>query len=161
MSIVKRNKLPLFLLAVVLMLSVFYVFTPQEDESEVFNPNLDTQEEYAVFAERRLDMLEERNMLILSKETAIASGELTSLEISLLVDEINELTNLSSSEISIENSVGELGYNSVFVCIDDTLVDVFVYAEKISSEEFINICMVVYNIVDNNNLRIAVSPVCD
>ena len=82
-----KNKLPLFLLAAVLMLSTFYVLSPlSKDKSDDTTVSTPDTSGYYYFDEERLNIIEERNLAILEIEEQIASNY-NSSEIAVMLNE--------------------------------------------------------------------------
>ena len=55
----KKHKLSLFLLAMVCMLSVYYIFMPGDDEINAPVSGVEGETRYQEFAKMRLDIIEE------------------------------------------------------------------------------------------------------
>ena len=75
---IKKHRLSLLLLAMVAMLSVYYVLMPQDGPLAPVGGDGDTNTRYQDFAEMRLLILDERN-----KEVALYEAKITEATVSL------------------------------------------------------------------------------
>ena len=148
----KKNILPIFLLALVVVLSVFYI--KQEPLDSNVNSNLDDFNSSYIdseFASKRLEILEERSKDIEELESMVAAGGLTDAEIINIVDQINEIYYLKYQEIEIEDAIVMLGYDECLVLIDDYSVSVTIVADTLTYKEFIEIANLVKGKTSNNH----------
>lgn len=146
---IKKCILPIFLLAMVVVLSVFYIKQSTDDEVNPVNGNDDTSV-VSDFANKRLEILEKRSEKIDELEAVIASGTLTNSEINQTVDEINDLYYLKYTEVELEDLIVGLGYQDSLVIIDNTNVSVTIIDDELTSSDFISIANVVKNKMGNN-----------
>lgn len=138
----KKSILPIFLLAMVVVLSVFYIKkTTTDDSKEVSNPGEQTV--LSTFASKRLEILDLRSVMIDKLEEEIASGSLTSQEIEAKVNEINDLYYLKYTETSLEDAICELGFKDSLVVIEDKNVSILIIDDELTAEDFINVAGVV------------------
>lgn len=139
----KKLKLPILLLAVVIMLSVFYIKEAQNADltDDVSSPNLNSQTLNPDFTEARLQSIDEVNSLIEGYQNDIASGSLTSLEVKEANEMINELIELKNLEVSLETALkSSLGYDDVLVEIEDGYAVINVYTDEIIDQaDFVSI----------------------
>lgn len=134
----KKSILPIFLLAMVVVLSVFYIKkTTSDDSKEVSNPGEQTV--LSTFASKRLEILDLRSVMIDKLEEEIASGSLTTLEIEAKVNEINDLYYLKYTETSLEDAICELGFKDSLVMIEDKNVSILIIDDELTAEDFINV----------------------
>ena len=146
---IKKCILPIFLLAMVVVLSVFYIKQSTDDVVNPVNGNDDTSV-VSDFANKRLEILEKRSEKIDELEAVIASGTLTNSEINQTVDEINDLYYLKYTEVELEDLIVGLGYQDSLVIIDNTNVSVTIIDDELKSSDFISIANVVKNKMGNN-----------
>lgn len=146
---IKKCILPIFLLAMVVVLSVFYIKQSTDDVVNPVNGNDDTSV-VSDFANKRLEILEKRSEKIDELEAVIASGTLTNSEINQTVDEINDLYYLKYTEVELEDLIIGLGYQDSLVIIDNTNVSVTIIDDELTSSDFISIANVVKNKMGNN-----------
>lgn len=146
---IKKCILPIFLLAMVVVLSVFYIKQSTDDVVNPVNGNDDTSV-VSDFANKRLEILEKRSEKIDELEAVIASGTLTNSEINQTVDEINDLYYLKYTEVELEDLIVGLGYQDSLVIIDNTNVSVKIIDDELTSSDFISIANVVKNKMGNN-----------
>ena len=138
----KKSILPIFLLAMVVVLSVFYIKkTTTDDSKEVSNSGEQTV--LSTFASKRLEILDLRSVMIDKLEEEIASGSLTSQEIEAKVNEINDLYYLKYTETSLEDAICELGFKDSLVVIEDKNVSILIIDDELTAEDFINVAGVV------------------
>lgn len=146
---IKKCILPIFLLAMVVVLSVFYIKQSTDDVVNPVNGNDDTSV-VSDFANKRLEILEKRSEKIDELEAVIASGTLTNSEINQTVDEINDLYYLKYTEVELEDLIVGLGYQDSLVIIDNTNVSVTIIDDELTSSDFISIANIVKNKIGNN-----------
>ncbi len=137
----KKNKLPIFLLAIVAMLSIFYIYSDKNPTDQVGGDDLTGETENAVFAEARLKLLETRDKSIKELEATIAAGKLTEAQITEKVGQIDKLYNLKYSEIELENEIMAMGFNDAFVCVDGTNIKIDVLAEEFTTAQFVTVAL--------------------
>ena len=128
---IKKCILPIFLLAMVVVLSVFYIKQSTDDVVNPVNGNDDTSV-VSDFANKRLEILEKRSEKIDELEAVIASGTLTNSEINQTVDEINDLYYLKYTEVELEDLIVGLGYQDSLVIIDNTNVSVTIIDDELT-----------------------------
>ena len=138
----KKSILPIFLLAMVVVLSVFYIKKTTTDDSKVVS-NPGEQTVLSTFASKRLEILDLRSVMIDKLEEEIASGSLTSQEIEAKVNEINDLYYLKYTETSLEDAICELGFKDSLVIIEDKNVSILIIDDELTAEDFINVASVV------------------
>lgn len=145
----KKSILPIFLLAMVVVLSVFYIKKTTIDESkEVSNNNEQTV--LSAFASKRLEILDSRSAMIDKLEEEIASGSLTSKEVESKVNEINDLYYLKYTETNLEDAICELGFDDSLVFIDNKMVSILIVDDELSAEDFISVAGIIKNELGND-----------
>lgn len=129
----RKLKLPILLLAVVVMLSIFYIKEANDKDAPVGNNNDDNlllSNLNPEFTEARLERMESLNSEILELEELIAGGTLTAdkvLETTVMIDELKEI---KSNETSLEVIImEELEYDDVLVIFEDDWVSIDIYTE--------------------------------
>ncbi|GEM_PF-2376725 len=146
----KKSILPIFLLAMVVVLSVFYIKkTNTTDETS----NVSGSGEQTVltsFASKRLEVLDIRSAMIDKLEEEIASGNLTNEEIEAKVNQINDLYYLKYTETNLEDSICDLGFEDSLVIIEDKNVSVLIIDDELTVEDFISIAAIVKSDLGNN-----------
>ena len=147
---IKKCILPIFLLAMVVVLSVFYIKQSTDDVSNVSNNNDDDTQVVSDFANKRLEILEQRSDKIDELEAVIASGTLSNSEITQTVDQINDLYYLKYTEVELEDLIVGLGYEDSLVIIDEENVSVTIIDKELTSSDFISIANVVKGKLGNN-----------
>ena len=162
-----KNKLPLFLLAAVLMLSTFYVLSPlSKDKSDDTTVSTPDTSGYYYFDEERLNIIEERNLAILEIEEQIASNY-NSSEIAVMLNEINNINNITSLECSLEREIEALGYIDVLVhnynlseTIDSSVIktkciDIKILTNELTKERAVAITQLAKTKFGNNDYKVA------
>ncbi len=137
----KKNKLPLFLLALVVMLSVYYI-----NDTKANNKNNETQNtsgsiKYHTYAESRLEVMKNRTKDIEGYEAVVASGELSSTEVENTLLKVDAIYKLNYSEVALENEIIALGYDDVFVYVNEDKVNIDILTDTFSQTEFINVAL--------------------
>lgn len=127
----KKLSLPILLLAVVVMLSIFYIREANKTTDPVAGPSLDETTTNAEFAEARLESIAEVNALIEECESKIASGTLSMQEIEEQNALIASLKETKVNEIALEEMImAALDYEDVLVLIEDEYVMIDIYTEE-------------------------------
>ena len=136
---IKKLRLPILLLAVVVMLSIFYIREANKTSEPTGGPSLDTSTTNAEYAEARLQSIDKTNQLIEECESKIASGELTVAQIEEQNALIASLKEIKVNEIALEEMImAALGYDDVLVLLEDEFVDVYT-EETLTPAVFIQI----------------------
>lgn len=148
----KKIKLPILLLAVVVMMSIFYINEANKVTEPVDSPNLDTVTTNQEFAEARIKSIEEVNALIEESEAKIASGELTVAEIEAENALINRLRQTKVNEVALEEMImALLNYEDVLVLLEDEYLVIDVYCEEeLTKNTFIKISKLAKEKFDDN-----------
>ena len=157
----KKNILPIFLLALVVVLSVFYI--KQEPKDSDVNSSLDdfnTTELDSEFASKRLEVLKDRSKEIEELETMVSKGELTEVEIANVLDQINDIYYLKYQEVELEDAIVLLGYEECLVLIDDYSVNVSILTDTLTYQEFIEIANLVKD-KTSQNYKVSIETVSD
>ena len=162
----KKIKLPILLLAVVIMLSIFYVKEANK-ETNTTPTNGTEYEETSLnpeFTEARILNIQETNAEIQKLEDQIACGNLSALKVSELTTQIEALKEINHKEVSLEEAIiDSKKYADVLVLYEEDGVVIGVYtAETVSTSDFIDIvklarngfgrsCKVTLNTVDDKD----------
>lgn len=136
---VKKHKLSLFLLAMVAMLSVYYVLMPEDGPTAPVLTPPAGEVRYQEFAEMRLEILGDRNMMVASYEAKITDATVSLAEVETIILEIETITSLTEKEVFLEKVIKNLGYEDSFVYLEDRIVNISVLAEEHTPEDFIEI----------------------
>ena len=146
----KKNKLPIFLLALVVMLSIYYINDTKDNQDDPNDIIVNGDSKYAEYAKLRLELLVERTSTIEEYESQIVDSQLTNEDIEDIMILVNKIYDLNYSEVELENSIKALGYDDVFVCVEDYKVNIDILTDSFSDEEFINVALLSKNIFDTN-----------
>ena len=159
----KKLKLPLLLLAVVVMMSIFYIHESKEPTLPV-----DGSGEYEgvslnpEYAESRLASIEEVNLLIEEKQELIASGTLSVSEVENLTNEILDLKETKVNEVALEEMLIEaLSFDDVLVMLEGEylVIDIFTN-EEITAEVFISVSRLAKEKFDSNyKVKVLKTPI--
>lgn len=141
---IKRNKLSIFLLAVVVMLTIYYIKTPTNSGSDKLNNQtpVASVERYPLYAESRLIILDARGTKISELEGVLASSKSTMSEKEVALETISQLNELTEKEIVLETAIITLGYEDCFVNAVDNSVRVQVLSSEFSAEKFVEIALI-------------------
>ena len=127
----KKLSLPILLLAVGVMLSIFYIREANQTSDPVSGPSLDETTTNAEFAEARLESIAEVNALIEECESKIASGKLSIKEIEEQNAIITSLKETKVNEIALEEMImAALTVEDVLVLLEDEFVMIDIYTEE-------------------------------
>ena len=146
----KKNKLPIFLLALVVMLSIYYINDTKNNQDDPNDKIVNGDSKYAEYAKLRFELLAERTSTIEEYESQIVDSQLTNEDIEDIMILVNKIYDLNYSEVELENSIKALGYDDVFVCVEDYKVNIDILTDSFSDEEFINVALLSKNIFDTN-----------
>lgn len=147
---IKKNILPVFLLALVVLLSVFYVKQANDDVPASIVDNGNTDVVSSDFAAKRLEILEARSDQVEELEGTIAAGNLDENALSEVIEKINQIYYLKYTEVELEDAIALLGYGECLVIISDYDVAVSVSANEISAKDFIAITNLVKTKLSNS-----------
>jgi len=127
----KKLKLPILLLAVVIMLSIFYIKEANNNSADpVSGDDLNASSLNPDFTEARLLSLEEANNEIDELEASIASGTLTAVEVQQTTAKISQLKNIKHQEASLEETLIEMNnYDDVLVLLGEESLVIDIYTE--------------------------------
>ena len=159
----KKLKLPLLLLAVVVMMSIFYIHESKEPTLPV-----DGSGEYEgvslnpEYAESRLASIEEVNLLIEEKQELIASGTLSVSEVENLTNEILDLKETKVNEVALEETLIEaLSFDDVLVMLEGEYLVIDIYTnEEITAEVFISVSRLAKEKFDSNyKVKVLKTPI--
>lgn len=140
----KKLRLPILLLAVVVMLSIFYIKEAQNNpETPVNGDSYNTSTLNPEFTEARLLSIEEVNTKVSELEASISSGDLSASEVLEVTAEINNIKDIKHKEVSLETTLMEANnYDDVLVLLGDEYLVVDVYTEdEIPTSTFIEIAL--------------------
>ncbi|MGM9972134.1 MAG: hypothetical protein ACI35W_06975 [Anaeroplasmataceae bacterium] len=163
----KNNKLPIFLLLCVVMLSVFYAFSPSETSDNSKTVGNIPSDNYYYFDEERLSILEERNIKIKEIESSVATSNLGLADISSKMSLIEEIYSITNKECSLEVEIESLGYDDVLVYsyeetenIGNTTVvckcvDVKILATELKKERAVVITQLTKTKFGNNDYKVS------
>lgn len=136
----KKNKLPLFLLTLVVMLSVYYINDTKTNKNNE-TQNTSGSIKYHTYAESRLEVMKNRTKDIEGYEAVVASGELSSTEVENTLLKVDAIYKLNYSEVALENEIIALGYDDVFVYVADGKVNIDILTDTFSQTEFVNVAL--------------------
>ena len=150
----KKFKLPILLLAVVVMLSIFYIKEAQN--GDINNPvdggNVTISPLNPEFTEGRLLSINKANELIEGYQKEIASGELTAKEVEETNVLITEILNIKHNEIALEQAISAaLSFDDILVLVEDEYLVVSVYTEEeVTPNNFIAIARIAKSVFDED-----------
>ncbi len=121
---IKKNKLSLFLLAVVMMLSIYYINMPNETSKPTGSEDVVTK--YPEFAQMRLEILEKREALVSEFENVLASSTTTNTDKNEAYLSMQEVLELTENEVLIETFIMDLGYLDCLVQHDEDVINVYI-----------------------------------
>ena len=157
----KKLKLPILLLAVVVMLSIFYIKEVQN--GEINNPvdggNVVVSPLNPEFTEGRLLSIAKTNELIEGYQKEIASGNLSAEEVLETTALINELLELKDNELALEQAIAQtLKYDDIFVLADGEYIIVNVYTEEeFNQANFIAVARIAKTIFEDSIVKVELS----
>lgn len=137
---IKKNKLSIFLFAVVAMLTVYYIKNPGDEE-----PAGDGVETVRYYQDERDSINEIRASLIVELEGIVSSSEVGIDEKEIAINKMSEINGLTESEIALENQIINMGYQDCLIqaSLDNKSVNVDLIDSEVTKDEFIEISRIV------------------
>ena len=125
-----KLRLPILLMAIVIMLSIFYIKEAQNNgqDGPVNGGDLTTVTLNPEFTEARINRIEEVNSEIEELEEILASGGISMEKIISTNAMINDLKAIRQLEVGLEEQIVDtLNYNDVLVILadDEVIIDVY------------------------------------
>lgn len=138
----KKHKLSLFLLAMVCMLSVYYILMPSDDDLNAPVSGVEGETRYQEFAKMRLDIIDERNEEVAIYEAKIVDVTTSITDIERYVVQIESIQAKTEKEVYIEGIIVNLGYEDSLVYLDETgNLYISVLTEKFDVKDYIEVAM--------------------
>ena len=138
----KKNQLALILLTLVMMLTVYFIKAPAQNDDPGDDPqSTTTTGRLEVLSTMRLTLKNERNEKINELNAIIGSDTATAVEINEAIEQKNKLNSITECELLLELEIINLGYQDAFVHVKDTGIDVTVISSEHSlskANEIIN-----------------------
>lgn len=126
----KRNKLSIFLLAVVAMLTIYYIRMPKNEAPVV----VESEPRYQEFVSKRETIMANRKATLETLSLSISASE----DANSLIEEYNTLNSLTAREIELENTLRTIGFIDALVCVDlKEGIDVSIYASDFSKSQYV------------------------
>ena len=138
----KKHRLSLFLLAMVAMLSVYYVLMPEDGPAAPVDSSPDGFIRYQQFGQMRLEIVDERNSQVAVYEAKITEATVSLTEKENYLVEIANLTTLTEKEVFLESVIIDLGFEDSLVYLEEQVLTISVLAEKFTVEDYIEIATV-------------------
>lgn len=137
----KKLRLPILLLAVVVMMSIFYIHEANKTTDPVSSPSLGTTTTNPDFAEARMKSIEEVALLIEEAEAKIASGTLTVAQVEEENAKITSLRQTKMNEIALEEMImASMDFDDVLVLLQENVLVIDVCTETdLTKANFISI----------------------
>lgn len=127
----KKNQLALILLTLVMMLTVYFIKTPVQNNDPGEDPqSTQTTGRLEVLSTMRLTLKNERNEKINELNAIIGSDTATAAEINDAIEQKNKLNSITECELLLELEIINLGYQDAFVHVKDTGIDVTVISNE-------------------------------
>ena len=138
----KKNKLSLFLLAMVTMLSIYYIMMPvkQDELKPTVSDDLNTKTRYEQFAEMRLEIIDERKALVTTMEEKMSSNEVCLTDSITYTKAIEEIASITEQEVYLETIISNLGYEDSLVYLkEDNNLDIYILTSSFTVENYIDL----------------------
>lgn len=142
----------LSLFTLILMLSIYYILLPPLDETIVVNTEEGIVEEGVDMDALQSDLNKRQEEEVASLNAIIASSDSSMEEISLALESIDMINIEKELEKNIASEVKTLGYEEVFIEVDQKVVKVTIKEETSNSSEVMKVMNTVYRCVDQNYL---------
>lgn len=145
----KKNQLALILLTLVMMLTVYFIKSPNNNEKpDDQNQPTETTGRLEALSTMRLTLKNERNEQITALDAIIGSKDATTVEINNAIEQKNAINATTECELLLELEIMNLGYQDAFVHATDKSVDVTVVANEHSiskANEIIKMTILEFN----------------
>lgn len=140
---IKKHRLSLLLLAMVAMLSVYYVLMPQDGPLAPVGGDGDTNTRYQDFAEMRLLILDERNKEVALYEAKITEATVSLNDIEEYILEIETISTLTEKEVYLESIIVGLGFTDTLCYLDEeNVLNVSLLTDSFTKEEYVEIAII-------------------
>lgn len=148
---IKKNKLSIFLFAVVAMLTVYYIKNPGDD-----NKPVEATGTVRYYQDERDSINEVRASLIVELEGIVSSSEVGLDEKEIAINKMSKINSLTENEIALENQIINLGYKDCLVqaSLDDKTINVALIDSEVTKEEFIEISRLVSTRFDDYKMTL-------
>ena len=150
---IKKYRVSLFLLALVAMLSVYYVMIPADSSPSAPVDNIVGDERYDEFAEMRLRILDDRNVAVATYEAKIIEASSQDV-IEQYMLEIDAITELTEKEVLVEETIMHAGYEDVLVFYEDGMVYVSILIEEWDTSVFYDVKLATNEVFEDAKLKI-------
>lgn len=148
----KKNKITILLVACVLMLTVYYIQMPTDNN--VNNPTNDDGNHMVIgesyFASRRAEIVSSRTELFDQLNLIIGNDTSTMQDKEMALSTMNEITTLQEKEIAFEKMIKNLGYNDCLVYANNQVVKIDILTDDFSVEAFVEIAVMAKSHFDRN-----------
>lgn len=134
----KKNQLVIVLLTLVLMLSIYYIKSPFDNNDENNEPvggEEDVTGRLEELSALRLALNDERGLRMLELDAIIASSEATVSEKNVALEEKQYLNSLTEKELLLETELITSGYQDAFVHASSYGVEITVVSQSYTSAE--------------------------
>jgi len=130
--LLKKNQLALILLTLVLMLTVYYITSPFDNNEKDPDDEDNTTETGRLeeIAEWRATVREERALAVLSLDAIIADTTKSIVEKTAALDQKRYINSLTEKELLLELEVIAMGFRDAFVHATATGVEITVVANE-------------------------------
>ena len=149
----KKNQLVIVLLTLVLMLSIYYIKSPFDNNDENNEPvggEEDVTGRLEELSALRLALNDERGLRMLELDAIIASSEATVSEKNVALEEKQYLNSLTEKELLLESLIKAYGFEDAVVVIglDSKNVNVIAKSADLTTDDAIKI----YSIIQEENI---------
>ena len=134
----------LTLFSLILVLSIYYIMLPPSSNQEVVTNTQTTIEQLQQQLNKKRDDISAKNNEIIAKESS------TSDSINEALETISETKNLGEKEKSIVAKIKELGYQDVYVEIDNQTIKVTVLKKDATQSDASKVIKEVLKLVGDN-----------
>lgn len=147
---IKKNKLSIFLLAVVAMLTVYYIKNPSPEDIET------VVETTRYYQDERDEINGEREAQILNLESQISKSDINIAEKEKAINEMALLSSMTENEIILETKIIDMGYKDCLVEVDieNVSVKISLLTNELSKEQFIEISKLVSSKYSNYKINL-------
>ena len=140
----KKNKLTIFLVAVILMLTVYYIKMPDGSETGGgggSGPDIDVVQKHPEFATMREEIIRDRTDLLDQLALVLGSSSSSLSDKETALETMQAVSTLTQMELVFERTIGNLGFDDSLVVVGGGIVRIHILTETFTVDEFVEIAV--------------------
>lgn len=149
----KKNQIALLFLTLVVMLAVWYIKSPLNNEGD---QTVSTNEDLIIESTRldaivtlREEVMNERDIEVAELDAIIASADTSVLEKETAITQKKNISNLTEKEVMLETQIMNMGYEDAFVHSSSNGVEVIIVSNTPDDDVVLEIITEVMDLFEN------------